>query len=60
MKRLFALLLAVLMVFSLVACTTSTNNDTTAGKTSDDTTAAPADDTTAAPVTEPDAEGEVE
>ena len=60
MKRLFALLLAVLMVFSLVACTTSNNNDTTAGKTSDDTTAAPADDTTAAPVTEPDNEGEVE
>ena len=60
MKKLFALLLAVLMVFSLVACTTSTNNDTTAGKTSDDTTAAPADDTTAAPVTEPDDEGEVE
>ena len=60
MKKLFALLLAVLMVFSLVACTTSTNNDTTAGKTSDDTTAAPADDTTAAPVTEPDNEGEVE
>lgn len=51
MKRLFALLLAVLMVFSLVACTNSANDNTTAGKTSDDTTAAPvADDTTAAPV----------
>lgn len=58
MKRLFALLLAVLMVFSLVACTqapaeTTTKapvaDETTAAPAADDTTAAPADETTAAP-----------
>ena len=60
MKRLFALLLAVLMVFSLVACTKAPADTTTKGASNDttaadDTTAAPADDTTAA-----DGEGEVE
>lgn len=55
MKRLFALLLAVLMVFSLVACTKAPADTTTKGASNDTTTAAPADDTTAA-----DGEGEVE
>ena len=60
MKRLFALLLAVLMVFSLVACTKAPADTTTKGASNDttaadDTDVAPADDTTAA-----DGEGEVE
>ena len=58
MKKILALLLAVLMVLSLVACTkapaeTTTKapvaDDTTAAPAADDTTAAPADETTAAP-----------
>ena len=60
MKRLFALLLSVLMVFSLVACTKAPADTTTKGASNDttaadDTDVAPADDTTAA-----DGEGEVE
>ena len=47
MKRLFALLLAVLMVFSLVACTKAPAETTT--KAPEQTTAAPAADETEAP-----------
>lgn len=52
MKKILALLLAVLMVMSLVACTKAPADTTTKGSASDDTTAAPVasgdDDTTAA------------
>lgn len=56
MKRLFALLLAVLMVFSLVACTkapaettTKAPEQTTAAPVADETEPPAADETTAAP-----------
>ena len=50
MKRLFALLLAVLMVFSLVACTKAPAETTT--KAPEQTTAAPAAEETEAPAAE--------
>ena len=53
MKRLFALLLAVLMVFSLVACTKAPAETTT--KAPEQTTAAPVADETEAPVDETEA-----
>ena len=53
MKRLFALLLAVLMVFSLVACTKAPAETTT--KAPEQTTAAPVADETDAPADETDA-----
>ena len=56
MKKIIALLLAVLMLVSLVACTKAPADTTTKGD-SNDTTAAPvADDTTAAPDGEPTGE----
>ena len=48
MKKIIAVLLAVLMLVSLVACTKAPADTTTAGKTDVDTTTAAADDTTAA------------
>lgn len=59
MKKIIALLLAVMMLVTLVACTkapadTTTkgvSNDTTAAPAADDTTAAPADDSTGEIVT---------
>ena len=48
MKKIIAVLLAVLMLVSLVACTKAPADTTTAGKTDVDTTTAAANDTTAA------------
>ena len=48
MKKIIALLLAVLMLVSLVACTKAPADTTTEGKTNVDNTTAAADDTTAA------------
>ena len=48
MKKLFAMLLAVLMVLSLAACAPAAGNDETTAAAGNDTTAAAGDETTAA------------
>lgn len=49
MKKMLALLLAVVMVLGMVACTKAPTTTTTAGGSSKDTTAAPAGNDTTAP-----------